>query len=124
MGMRIQGSGAAGASQSASATQWQKQQQDFKGLMSAVQSGDLGAAQTAFAALTGNTGTVKGSSPLAQIGQALQSGDIGAAQQAAQQLLASRHGHHHHHAPDVQTATITPSTAAAISVGSTLNVSA
>ena len=94
MGMRVGGSGSMGASQSASMANWQQRQQSVNTLTAALQSGDLGAAQKAFSGLSGGNSSVKGNSPLAQIGQALQSGDLAGAQQAAQALQAARNGHH------------------------------
>jgi len=127
MGMRISGSSSTAATQSTGATQWQQRQQGVKDLMAALKSGNLGAAQQAYASLsgtgTGSTGSTavsstavsstavnsstgsstgaQASSPLAQIGQALQNGDLAGAQQAAQAWQAQRsgqhHGHHGHH---------------------------
>jgi hypothetical protein len=113
MDMQISGSNSAASlqSQNSFAANWQQRQHNFKDLMTALQSGDLSAAQSAYAALTGtsdpnstsanDTSKVNGASasaqtsPLAQIGQALKSGDLAGAQKAAQ-TLASAHGHHHH----------------------------
>ena len=118
MGMRIGSTSTNSSLQSVSTNQWQQRQQSFQNLMSALQSGNLSAAQSAYATLTGGsassstataatstatsaTGTASASSntsPLAQIGQALANGDLAGAQAAAQQLQASRAaGHHHHH---------------------------
>lgn len=77
--------------------------QAFGQLTSALQSGDLSAAQSAYAALT-QAGGSNPNSPIAQalsqIGDALQSGDIGKAQQAMatlqQQMQAMKGAHHHH----------------------------
>jgi hypothetical protein len=122
MGMRIGSSGAAAASQSVGVGNWQQRQQSFKDLFSALQAGDLGAAQKAFSGLTGASGAVKGNGALAQIGKALQSGDIAGAQQAAQAMLASRGGHHHHQGGQVVAAT-SPATPAS-GTGSLLNLTA
>jgi uncharacterized phage infection (PIP) family protein YhgE len=79
--------------------------QAFGQLTGAIQSGDLSAAQSAFAALTQaqpNQGSGPFSQALSQIGDALQSGDIGKAQQALaalQQQMQAMKGAHHHHGP-------------------------
>jgi thioredoxin-like negative regulator of GroEL len=77
--------------------------QAFGQLTSAIQSGDLSAAQSAYTALTQaqpNQGSGPFSQALSQIGDALQSGDIGKAQQAMaalqQQMQAMKGAHHHH----------------------------
>ena len=77
--------------------------QAFGQLTGAIQSGDLSAAQSAFAALTQaqpNQGSGPFSQALSQIGDALQSGDIGKAQAALaslqQQMQAMKGAHHHH----------------------------
>ena|ERR1700690_3438626 len=77
--------------------------QAFGQLTSAIQSGDLSAAQSAYTALTQaqpNQGSGPFSQALSQIGDALQSGDIGKAQQALaalqQQMKAMKGAHHHH----------------------------
>ena len=79
-------------------------QQSFSQLVSAIQSGNLSAAQSAFSSFTqGAAGQIDPNSPFAQainqIGQDLQSGNIDAAQQALTSLkqTASAHHHHHHH---------------------------
>ena len=79
--------------------------QAFSQLVSALQSGDLSAAQSAFSSFTQNAGgQIDPNSPFGQainqIGQDLQSGDIGAAQQtlsSLQQSASAHRGHHHHH---------------------------
>jgi hypothetical protein len=53
MEMRIGSSASVGATQSPNVANWQQRQQSFKDLSSALQSGDLGAAQKAYSALTG-----------------------------------------------------------------------
>ncbi len=123
MGMRIGHSSPAVNTTGSSA--WQQKQQDVKGLMSALQSGDLATAQKAYATLTNDNGTPTGDGPLAKIGQALQSGDLSAAQQAAQSWGAGRSGRHHHHsdAPPA-TASTSPAPAAGGTVGTLLNISA
>jgi hypothetical protein len=98
MGMRIQGSSSASATSSGTgAGAVQQRQQAFKDLFSALKSGDLTAAKTAFAGATAGRTGLHADSPLAQIGQALQSGDLGAAQQAGAAMQAARSGGHHHH---------------------------
>jgi hypothetical protein len=77
--------------------------QSFAQLANALQSGNLTAAQSAYAAFT-QTQAGQGSGPFAQaisqIGDALQSGDLGKAQQALaslqQQMQAMKGAHHHH----------------------------
>jgi hypothetical protein len=79
---------------SASAAQQQKQV-DKKNLFSALQSGDLSAAQAAYSDL--KTQGISANSPLNAIGQSLQSGDLAGAQKAAQSMHAGHgHGHGHH----------------------------
>jgi hypothetical protein len=91
MGMRVGGSNSAAALQSSGVSNWQQRQQSFKSLSTALQSGNLGVAQAAFASLSsGNKAAANPSSPLAQIGQALKSGDLSAAQQAFSNLVGSR----------------------------------
>ena len=96
MGMRINSSSSTGSTQSVGMANWQQKQQSFKDLFSSLQSGDMGSAQNALKSLTGGSGTVNSSSPLASIAQALQSGDLAGAQKAAQDFQAKRAGHHHH----------------------------
>ena len=98
------------------------QRQAFGQLISAIQSGDLSAAQSAYATLTqggSNSGNGPFAQALSQIGDALQSGDIGKAQAALaslqQQMQALKgshhhHGHHHHAADDTQTASAATTT--------------
>ena len=78
--------------------------QSFGQLVSALQSGNLSAAQSAYASFTQNAGNqIDPNSPFAQainqIGQDLQSGNIDAAQQTLNSLQQSHsaHRHHHHH---------------------------
>jgi hypothetical protein len=75
--------------QGTSVASWQQRQQSFQEMISALQSGNLSGAQTAFGALGGQS-NVQGTSPLAQLGQALKNGDLAGAQQAAQTLLSKR----------------------------------
>jgi hypothetical protein len=83
-------------------------QNNFQALTQAIQSGNLSAAQQAYATLTQNApqGSGNGNNPFAQaianIGSALQSGDIGGAQSALQSMQANVKGHHHRHAPPSQ----------------------
>ena len=78
--------------------------QSFGQLVSALQSGNLSAAQSAYASFTQSAGNqIDPNSPFAQainqIGQDLQSGNIDAAQQTLKSLQQnhSAHRHHHHH---------------------------
>ena len=76
--------------------------QDFNQLTSALQSGDLSGAQTAYATLS-SLPLAQGNNPFAQaiqqIGQFLQNNDLPDAQKAlaALQQQMQAHGHHHHH---------------------------
>ena len=108
--------------------------QAFGQLTSAIQSGNLSAAQSAYSTLS-QAASSNPNSPLAQalsqIGNALQSGDLSQAQQALttlqQQMQGARgahhhHGGHHHKAADVdqsQSATSTTSTDPTTSTSST-----
>ena len=77
MGMHIGSSYASMGAQSMSSTSvWQQRQQNMGALKSALQSGDLGQAQSAFSTLSANMPNLDPNSPLGQIGQALQTGDI------------------------------------------------
>jgi len=98
MGMAIGGSATALATQGVGAANWQKQQHNLKAMLAALQSGDLGSAQAAFASLPGASRLASSNSnaPLAQIGKALQAGDLAGARQAAQSLQAVRGGHQPH----------------------------
>jgi hypothetical protein len=89
MGMRVSSSSPAVATQSTSVGNWQQRQQSFQDTLSALNSGDLSAAQQSFSSLGGNT-NIRGNSPLAQLGQALKNGDLAGAQQAAQTLQSAR----------------------------------
>jgi len=74
--------------------------QTFGQLVSALNSGDLSAAQSAYNALSASP-LAQGNGPfgqaLQQIGQSLQSGDLSGAQSALASLQQARGGHHHHH---------------------------
>lgn len=125
MGMRI--SSSASTAQSTSAANWQQRQQGMKDLFSSLQSGDLGAAQKAFASLNPGNNAIKGNSPMAQIGQALQSGDLAGAQKAEQAMQANRGGRHHHggqQAPVVASATTPATTSASSTIGTLFNLTA
>lgn len=91
---------------------FQQWQQDFNDLGSALQSGNLSQAQTAYSALVQNTpsnsqahnsqqsGTSGIGADFNALGQALQSGNVTDAQTAyakLQQDLQAAHGRHHHH---------------------------
>jgi DNA-binding FadR family transcriptional regulator len=97
----------------------QQQQQDFQALGSALQSGNLSGAQTAFAALqqqlqsqsaqttqqpssSNSSSSNPVSSDFQTLSNALQSGNLSDAQNAFAQLQSDLqtqrgHGHHHHH---------------------------
>jgi len=90
MGMRIGGGYGAGWGNYQNTSSISAQQLNRKNLFSALQSGDLNAAQTAYTALQ-NQG-IAANSPLNTIGQSLQSGDLAGAQKAAQSMHA---GHSH-----------------------------
>ena len=94
--------------------------------MSALSGGDVGAAQKAYASLTGSNGTAGATSPLGQIGQALQAGDLVGAQKAAQAWQAARTGHHHgHHQAVAAPAPAASDTSTATSgVGTLINLTA
>src|SRR5665213_265911 len=91
--------------------------QSFSQLVSALQSGNLSAAQNAYSSFTQSAaGQIDPNSPIGQalnqIGQDLQSGNIDAAQQtlnSLQQSHAAHRGHHHHHGGAAQTTSSTPS---------------
>jgi hypothetical protein len=135
MSILISGANSTVASQSSPAINSQQRQQSFKNLFAALQAGDLGAAQTAYAQLTGSTtpptgtsnSTANANSPLAQIGQALQNGDLAGAQKAAQ-AFQSGHGHHHHHgggqSSTASAASLLGTQAANSSTGSAINTTA
>jgi len=92
--MRVGGSGAAWANQSNAVGNWQQRQQNMKALGTALQGGDLAAAQQAFATISASNpaAAANSNSPLAKIGQALQAGDLATAQQAAQAWRGARDG--------------------------------
>jgi ribosomal protein S20 len=92
-------------------SQFKQRATDFKALGSALQSGDLAGAQTAFASLPkDSSSSASGTNPNSQatkdleaLKNALQSGDVAGAQQAfatmrqdMQKAHKSGHGHHHH----------------------------
>ena len=100
MGMGIDSSSATWASQSPTSLQsspvsnWQQRQSGLQALSSALQSGDLASAQSAYSAISANNPNISSSSPLGQIGAALQSGDIAGAQKLASSMHTGRmHGH-------------------------------
>jgi outer membrane protein assembly factor BamD (BamD/ComL family) len=126
MGMPIGSASAASAYQPTGAGGWQQRQQGFQALSQALQSGNLGAAQQAYASVSSSlpaSATSNPNSPLAQIGQALQSGNLSAAQSA---FSALRGHHHHHHGGRASSASqaAVSSAAATSGVGSTLDVQA
>lgn len=105
-------------------------QQSFSQLVSAIQSGNLSAAQNAFSSFTQGAGSqIDPNSPLAQainqIGQDLQSGNIDAAQQGLNSLkqTAGAHHHHHHHGGGAPPQTASSSTADTTTLTSALSLS-
>lgn len=95
MGMRIGGASGAWASHNTSAVQnVQQRQQGMKDLFSALKTGDLDAAQQAFAAVAKVT-QIDPNSSLGQLGQALGKGDVG----GAQKIATSMHQHQARSAP-------------------------
>ena len=87
------------ASQSPAAPIQDPNRQSFGQLVTALRSGNLSAAQSAYSAFA-QVAPGQGGGPFSQIGDALQSGDIGKAQQALaslqQQMQATKGAHHHH----------------------------
>jgi soluble cytochrome b562 len=135
------------SSSGVSPVDWQSKAQqiktDLQSLAQALQSGNLQAAQQAFAALqkdspakssTTTTSSTNSSNPNDQmntLSQALQSGNLSAAQQAFSQLQQAHHGHHRHHggasattgAQSGTTASATPAdTGLSGTAGSLLNI--
>jgi soluble cytochrome b562 len=111
---------------------WQSQigqvQSDFQALGKALQSGNLTAAQQAYATLqqdlpaSQSSSTPTGNNPLSAIGQALQSGNLTAAQQAFAALRGHNHGHHHHGGGSaVASSASTPASATTGTTGTSLN---
>jgi hypothetical protein len=122
-----------------------KQRADFQALASALQSGDLSSAQTAFAQLqqdnprlaqalnsTSSDSDSTRLTDLKSLASSLQSGDVSGAQQAmaklqqdGQTVQGGHHHHHHHAAPDATSPTSTDDTSTTVgSLGSVLNASA
>ena len=62
MGMRIGSAGSVAGSQDVGAGQWKQRQQGVKDLMSALSSGDIGAAQKAYSGLAGANGAASAAS--------------------------------------------------------------
>jgi NADH dehydrogenase/NADH:ubiquinone oxidoreductase subunit G len=89
MGMRVGGGNAAWASQASSVNNWQKSQQGVKDLVSTLNSGDLGAAQQAYAAMSAQKNIPKDSA-LGKIGQELALGDLAGAQKIAQTMQTNK----------------------------------
>jgi len=97
------------ATSSASPAQWTQASNPFQQLSQALASGNLSAAQQAFATIQQNApqgATQNGQGTTSQnarqnaftaLSQALQSGNLTAAQQAFAQLQQAGGGHHHHH---------------------------
>lgn len=104
--------------------------QAFGQLVSALQSGNLSAAQSAYSSFTQNAGgQIDPNSPFAQavsqIGQDLQSGNVGAAQQTLNSLQQSRgaHRHHHHHGGGAPPQTASSSTSDTTTLSAALSLS-
>jgi hypothetical protein len=87
---------------------------DFAQLSSALQSGDLAAAQSAYNSLE-QSPLAQGNGPVAkalqQIGQDLKSGDTADAKKALATLKQQMRGHHHHGGGDEQTTQATSNNA-------------
>ena len=97
MGMRIDGSQSAWATQNSSVSNLQQNQSGLKTVMADLKNGDLAGAQKAFSALNIDASKLNSNSPMAQLATALQNGDLSGAQKAAQGM-----GHHHHGGHGVQ----------------------
>jgi hypothetical protein len=94
---------------SAQQTQWTQANNPFQQLSQALASGNLSAAQQAFATIQqnapqgvaqngqGTTSQNAQQSAFTALAQALQAGNLTAAQQAFAQLKQTGGGHHHHH---------------------------
>src|SRR5689334_6012377 len=103
-GARVMTVSAISSSSASFVSSFQKDRQAFGQLTSALQAGDLSAAQNAYNTLASSP-FAQGNSPFAQtlqqIGQDLQSGDLADAQKALaslqQQQQQAHRGHHHHH---------------------------
>jgi len=129
----------------------QQRKQDFSQLASALQSGDLTGAQSAFSALqsltsqgqnstvnsTGTSSTASNSgntisNDFATLGQALQSGNIASAQSAFAQLQtdmqtqqSSGHHHHHHHGgAGANSSSVSTTSSPSLPDNSTISISA
>ena len=113
---------------------------DFNSLAQALQSGNLAAAQQAFATLqqdsprvsqavsaSGSGASGSGStvaSALQTLSKDLQAGDVGGAQQAfaaLQQAMQTGHHGHHHASSGTSTSTTTPSSQPSASAGNNVN---
>jgi DNA-binding FadR family transcriptional regulator len=125
------------AYQSSSTNTNQQVKSDFKSLFDALKSGDMTAAQTAFASLqkdapnlfpstTSQTSSATQTTPLSDLAAALNKGDLTAAQTAMTALQKGHHGHHHHRASSTNTDSATAAAANATSTdgttGTVLNV--
>lgn len=100
--------------------------QNFSDLVTAIRSGDLESAQSAYSDLTQSSASTTGplAQAISQIGTALQSSDIGQAQQALaalqQQAKGAHHHGGHHHGGDKAQSAPAPSTPATTSASSQL----
>lgn len=84
------------STQTASSSQFQQVRSDFKDLADALKSGNLSAAQSAYADLQKNAppgAQNDPNNPLAKVGQALQQGDLSAAQSAFKSGMHAHRGH-------------------------------
>lgn len=126
MDMRVSGSVSMKESQDGGVGNFRQRRQAANDLMSALSSGDLEAAQKAYAAFATAKGAIKPDSPLGQIGMALQSGDVTGAQQAAQSWQGVQRGHHHPQAAEVPAPSQidASSSSASSGIGRLINVSA
>jgi len=122
-----------------------QRRQEFQALGTALKSGDLAAAQSAFASLqsaprsSSSSQSQAGQSPrpntdqsanVQALASALQTGDIAAAQSAFAALQKGHHGHHHHHAKAADSTVQTTPGSSSVSndptqlIGTSLNVTA
>jgi hypothetical protein len=89
--------------------------QTFSQLVSAIRSGDVDAAQSAYANFSQSSAAQTGplSQVAGQVGAALQTGDIGKAQQALASLAKGAHHHGGHHNAGGTTQSAPPATTSA-----------
>ena len=104
---------------------WQQQKQNLNQLSQALSSGNLGAANQAFYALSANAPkgiTADPNSAISKIGKALQAGDV----QGALDTLTAMQSGKHHHASSAQTssAVTPPQPTSSASMGTMINTMA